>query len=55
MKISIKEGESIRIKTDSDAPVTIYVDAGVVHVTAAPAGTHTLIVIADKNVRLEIA
>ena len=50
MKLSIKEGESVRIKTDSDAPIMIYVDKGVVHVTAAPQGTHTLIVIADKNV-----
>lgn len=55
MKLSLKTGEHIRIKTDDDAPVMVYVDRGVVHVTAQPKGQPTRVVIEDKRAKIEVA
>ena len=34
MKICLKHGETVRIETDGDAAVMVYVEAGIVQVTA---------------------
>lgn len=53
MKLKLKSGEHIRIQTDASAPVMVYIEHGVVHVTAQPKFNPTRIVIADKRAKVE--
>ena len=53
MRLNLKTGEHIRIKTDKDAPVMVWIDKGVVHVTAQPHGQPTRVVIGDSKAKVE--
>jgi hypothetical protein len=55
VKLKLKTGEHIRIQTDASAPVMVYIEHGVVHVTAQPKFQPTRVVIADKRARVERA
>lgn len=53
MKLKLKPGESIRLETDSGQPLMVYVEKGLIHVTAQPKNNPTRVVIADDKTKLE--
>lgn len=55
MKLKLKEGEHIRIETDGERAPMVYVDKGVIHVTAQTKNQPVRVVIAVRDVRLETA
>ena len=55
MKLKLKQGETIRIETDGDAPVMIYAERNLVQITVQPHRQPLRIVVADKNVKMEMS
>ena len=56
VKTSLKVGEHLRLATDTKhASFMVYVEHGIVHVTVQPKYQPTRVVIADKNVKIEVS
>ena len=56
MKINLKTGEHIRLKTDNKhASFMVYVEHGIVHVTAQPAHQPSRIVVSDRHAKMEFS
>jgi len=53
MKLNLKQGEHIRIKHDSGQPFMVYIERGVIHISATPGITRTQLIIKDKSVDIE--
>ena len=56
MKLSLKSGETVRIKTDGDVSLIVWIGKdGEMQATAQPRGNPTRIVVADKNSKIEVS
>jgi len=56
VKLSLKSGETIRIKTDGDVSLIVWIGKdGEMQATAQPKNNPTRLVVADKNVKMETA
>ena len=54
MKLNLKSGESLRIKADSDVSFSVYIEHGLIHLTAQPKYQKTRVYVADRRAAIEI-
>lgn len=55
VKLNLKTGEHVRIETDGDVTLMVYIERGMLHVTAQPEAQPTRVVIEDKRAKIERA